>query len=417
MNTNGYKETIVGTIPTHWELVPLGTVAETHDRLRVPLSETERQNIRGKYPYYGANGLIDHIDKFILDGEYVLLAEDGGYWGKGESSSYVVNGKFWVNNHAHILKSIDGKTINTFLSFILNHVNIDPFITGDARGKLTQAVMKQLPIPLPPLPEQRRIAAILSKIQHAIEVQKKIIERINELKKALMAMVFPPGGEIQNGERYENSILDDQYSFVRFEDVLLGGTQNGLYKSRSYYGTGYPIADMGDLFRSDIMSGQKERVQLTDDELTKYCLHESDLIFARRSFKPSGSGKCQLVLKLTEPTVFSSSIIRVSLNQEKVVPLYALYFFTSPSGLSIVSRIIRRLAVSGISGSDLRQIPFPLIGKKSQERIAESLGVCDQAVGIKQEKVRVLVTLFRSMLHQLMTGQISVSNIEIPFDA
>ena len=131
------------TTTTKWETKRLGDVTENYDRLRKPVNSLERAKMRGEYPYCGANGVVDHVNSYIFDGEYVLLAEDGGYWGGGENSAYLMNGKFWVNNHAHILKAKEQYTDNHYLWFILNFLDISPLIGGDARGKLTQALMSK----------------------------------------------------------------------------------------------------------------------------------------------------------------------------------------------------------------------------------------------------------------------------------
>jgi type I restriction enzyme, S subunit len=132
----------------------VGEVIEIFDSKRIPLSEEERQNMKGPYPYCGANGIIDYINDYIFDGEYVLLAEDGGYWGPLEESSYIMKGKFWVNNHAHIFRALKDKAINFYLMSILNYLNLNDYIGGATRGKLNQSNMRNIKIPLPPLPEQ-----------------------------------------------------------------------------------------------------------------------------------------------------------------------------------------------------------------------------------------------------------------------
>jgi type I restriction enzyme S subunit len=109
-NYKGLISTEIGVLPENWEIVRLGDAVEVHDSKRIPLSEMERANRKGIYPYCGANGIIDYIDEYIFDGEYILLAEDGGAYGKFENTAYLMNGKFWVNNHAHIMRAINYKT-------------------------------------------------------------------------------------------------------------------------------------------------------------------------------------------------------------------------------------------------------------------------------------------------------------------
>jgi type I restriction enzyme S subunit len=180
------QETEIGPIPAHWRVVKLGEVVEIHDKLRIPLSEKQRQSRKGIYPYCGANGVLDYIDDYLFEGEFVLLAEDGGYWGKFESSAYIMKGRFWVNNHAHVLRAIEKHAINGFLLYMLNFMDISVFISGTTRGKLTQGVLKNLPIPLPPLDEQREIARMLQAVDAKIAAEQTRRAALEEVFKTLL---------------------------------------------------------------------------------------------------------------------------------------------------------------------------------------------------------------------------------------
>ncbi len=171
-----YLDPEFSPLPKGWTAKELKDIVEIHNTKRQPLNSHEREGCKGVYPYCGANGIVDYIDDYRFDGEYVLIAEDGGYWGKQQPSSYIMHSKFWVNNHAHVVCAIPTETTNTFFSNVLNYLNIDPFIGGDARGKLTKSTLTQIAIPLPPLAEQKKIAHILSTVQRAIEAQERIIQ-------------------------------------------------------------------------------------------------------------------------------------------------------------------------------------------------------------------------------------------------
>jgi type I restriction enzyme S subunit len=184
--THKFKDSPLGRIPEEWEVVRLGEIVEIYDNKRIPLSEEERANRKGIYPYCGANGIIDHIDNYIFEGDYLLLAEDGGFFGRFENSAYLMSGKFWVNNHAHVLKAREGVSVNRFILAWLIFDDISRYISGTTRQKLNQSVMRNILIPLPPLSEQKRIAEILSQIDQAIEKEEKYKEKLERLKKGLM---------------------------------------------------------------------------------------------------------------------------------------------------------------------------------------------------------------------------------------
>jgi type I restriction enzyme S subunit len=183
-----FQETEIGKIPRDWKVVKLGEVVEIWDKYRIPVKENERKP--GPYPYCGANGIIGYIDGYTHDGEFVLLAEDGGFFGRFEKSAYIMCGKFWANNHVHVLKAIKGTIISEFLMHYLNFTDLTPFITGSTRPKLNQEAMKKIPIALPSLVEQMKIAEILSKVDGAIKNIDDAIARLERLKRGLMDLLL-----------------------------------------------------------------------------------------------------------------------------------------------------------------------------------------------------------------------------------
>jgi type I restriction enzyme S subunit len=183
-----FQETEIGKIPKEWKVVKLGKVVEVWDKYRIPVKENERKP--GPFPYCGANGIIDYVDGYTHDGEFVLLAEDGGFFGRFEKSAYIMRGKFWANNHVHVLKVIKETIISEFLMYYLNFTDLTPFITGSTRPKLNLKVMKEIPIALPPLIEQMKIADILLTVDRTIELYYKEKDVLKNLKMGLMDMLL-----------------------------------------------------------------------------------------------------------------------------------------------------------------------------------------------------------------------------------
>ena len=190
MTRPDYKMTEIGEIPEEWGCESIKKVCEIYDNRRVPLNESEREQRKGQLPYCGANGVLDYIDDFLFDGRYVLLAEDGGMYGSYEKSAYLMKGKFWVNNHAHILKGITDKLSDEFLINCLNFLDLRKYIVGSTRVKLNQEAMKSICIPYPTLPEQQKIAEILTTIDRKIELLNEKKEKAERLKKGLMQVLL-----------------------------------------------------------------------------------------------------------------------------------------------------------------------------------------------------------------------------------
>ena len=169
-----------------WKRAKLGDVIELFDYKRVPLNSSERHERQGPYPYYGAQGIIDHVDDFLFDGRYILVAEDGENLNSRKLPlAMFANGKFWVNNHAHILRARPEIADDVFLLACMNHTDIKPFVTGAAQPKLSQANLKIIEIILPPIPVQHRIASILSTYDDLIENNLRRIRILEEMARAL----------------------------------------------------------------------------------------------------------------------------------------------------------------------------------------------------------------------------------------
>ena len=183
---------------SNWNVVPFTEAVDICDTLRKPINSSERASrIKGKeqselYPYYGATGQVGFIDDYITDGEYVLLGEDGApFLDAFSKKAYIISGKTWVNNHAHVLKS---KTNNKFLCYYLNSFNYKGYVSGTTRLKLTQAEMKRIPVPVPPLSEQERIVArieeLFSQLDAGVETLKKTKAQLAVYRQAVLKEAF-----------------------------------------------------------------------------------------------------------------------------------------------------------------------------------------------------------------------------------
>ena len=153
-------------IPQSWEWVRLGAICEILDSKRKPVAKSKRKP--GPYPYYGATCIQDFVSDFIFDEPLVLLGEDGAKWGKGDKSAFCVDGKIWVNNHAHVLRPCDGIN-HIYLVCTLDILDLMPYVTGTTVPKLNQEKMCDIQIPLPPLAEQKRIVAKIEELRAVIK--------------------------------------------------------------------------------------------------------------------------------------------------------------------------------------------------------------------------------------------------------
>ena len=177
----GVEDTL---IPDDWEVKTLGDVATFLDSKRIPITESERK--KGIYPYYGASGIIDYVNNYIFDGDYVLLGEDGAnIVDRNSRLAFVVHGKCWINNHAHVLHPNEDMDLD-FLSEYLESLDYTSYNTGTAQPKLNREKCNSIPVIKPPLAEQRRIAKALSDVDALISTTEKLIQKKKNIKQGTM---------------------------------------------------------------------------------------------------------------------------------------------------------------------------------------------------------------------------------------
>ena len=188
-------------LPPGWVWTVLDSVTVVLDSKRVPINAEERQQrIAGKsgtevYPYYGATGQVGHIDGYLFDEELVLLGEDGApFLDANKDKAYVIRGKAWVNNHAHVLRAVANVSLNQYICHYLNRFDFHGYVTGTTRLKLNQSQMNRIPIPLPPLAEQRRIVAEVERRLSVVEEMEQAVEsnlaRAGRLRQAVLRRAF-----------------------------------------------------------------------------------------------------------------------------------------------------------------------------------------------------------------------------------
>lgn len=189
-----------------WKEYKLGEVINILDSKRVPLSSKERSTRHGHYPYYGAQGIIDYIDDYIFDGTYLLIAEDGeNLKSQKQNVAQLASGRYWVNNHAHIVES-NGKSDIRYICYLLNTLDLSGYITGSAQPKLNQANLVKIAFKLPPLEIQKDIADCLSVLDDKIELNRRINENLEAQAQALFKSWFVDFEPFKDGEFVESEL-------------------------------------------------------------------------------------------------------------------------------------------------------------------------------------------------------------------
>jgi type I restriction enzyme S subunit len=177
-----------------WSQDLLGNVCAVLNNRRRPITSGDRKP--GPYRYYGASGVVDYIDDYIFDERVILVGEDGAKWGAFERTAFIVEGKFWVNNHAHVLKPLGVN--DTLLENYLTMADFGPYVTGAAPPKLTLGKLKEIPVPIPPdEKEAQAIASCLSSLDALTAAETQKLEALKRQKRGLMQQLFPSSAEAE----------------------------------------------------------------------------------------------------------------------------------------------------------------------------------------------------------------------------
>lgn len=216
-------------MPKNWKTHKLDDIADILNNKRIPLNSRERSFRSGKFPYYGASGIVDYIDDFIFSDEHVLISEDGeNLRSRKTPIAFKADGKFWVNNHAHIIK---GKTdfLNDWIVYYFANLDISPYLTGAVQPKLNKESLLSIPIRMPELDEVQSIASILSALDDKIELNLQQNKTLEEMAMALYKHWFVDFGPFQDGEFVESELGMipkgwEVKGFFELFDLLSGGT-------------------------------------------------------------------------------------------------------------------------------------------------------------------------------------------------
>ncbi len=211
-----------------WQIKKLGEVVDVFDNLRKPINSTERlkrisgKNTKDLFPYYGATGQVGWIDSYLIEGEFILVGEDGApFLDNYKSKAYKIFGKTWVNNHAHILKEKENLTLNNFILYYLNSIDYRQYVNGTTRLKLTKGSLLDIPFPLPPLETQHAIVSkieeLFSELDKGIAELKTAQQQLKTYRQSVLKSAFE--GKLTN-ENVKDGELPDGWEIKTFDEII-----------------------------------------------------------------------------------------------------------------------------------------------------------------------------------------------------
>lgn len=351
-------------LPRGWAEAPLLDIVDLHDARRIPLNQAERAAKPGKYPYYGANGQVDTVGDYLFDGDYILLAEDGGYFDDPERHvAYNVEGRFWVNNHAHILKCKEGIP-QSFLTRLLNSLDWMPFVNGTTRLKLTQGGMQRITVPLPPLPEQHRIIAKLDALIARIARARSELDRVPTMANALRSKVLHLAFAPVSGENWPTTA---------FGDVIQEGLIGLVRSKEEQAASGSPYIRMNHYDLDGTWNDDKLTfVSCTRDEQKRFELRADDILFNTRN-SAELVGKVAIWPVDKKGFVYNNNLLRLRMNN-LVLPRFVFHYMTSPKfRMQLEGHKSATTSVAAIYQRSLYKLPVPVPSLAVQQAAIDTI--------------------------------------------
>lgn len=345
---------------------PLGEVCDIADNARKPVKSDQR--ISGEVPYYGANNIQDYVDGFTHDGEYVLIAEDGSASLQHYSIQFVT-GKFWANNHVHVVKGKDG-LISRFLFHYLSQFNFQKYLTGGTRAKLTKQQMLNIPIPIPSLEIQQKVVEILDKMtDYVTELTAELTAELTLRQKQYsyyrdQLLTFPSQSDS------DESLSVRWLKMGEFGEFIRG---NGMQK-KDFVESGFPAIHYGQIYTKYGLTADKTFTFVTDELASKLRqADKNDLLIATTS--ENDEDVCKPLAWMGGKTAISGDMM-IFRHSENVK--YLAYYFQTAMFQADKKRKITGTKVRRVSSADLSNLTVPIPPLTEQKRIVEILDKFDK---------------------------------------
>ena len=372
----------------------LGDICEILDSMRVPITASDSKP--GPYPYYGANGVQDYVADYIFDDELVLLAEDGGNFGsKDKPIAYRVSGKCWVNNHAHVLKPKEGVDVD-YLCYSLMFYDVTGLVNGATRKKLTQADMRKIEILLPPLDEQRKIAAVLDKISDLTAKRRRQLDKLDELVKSRFVEMF--GDVLLDEKKWQKQRLSEIAEIV---------DPHPSHRTPPFSKNGIPYIGLTEcdynMYRINFKKARMVSKEILEEHIKRYTIDEGDFIIG----KIGTIGKPFWIPK-ERSYVLSANTLLIKPKTSAVCPAYLFDVFQTTYMKHIIELGMKSTSQPAFGIQKAREIAIPLPPMELQKQYSHFVNYIN---GIMLNVQKGFDTL--SMLRKLLMQKYFCADIEV----
>ena len=371
-------------------------ISVNYDKKRIPLSGTQREKRKGEYRYYGAQGVIDYIDDYIFDGTFLLIAEDGeNLKSKKQNIAQVVNGQFWVNNHAHIVTGNDLCDTH-YLCYLINSMNLSGYVTGSAQPKLSQANLNAVTLLLPRMEIQKKIVDYLRKIDEKIELNTQINKNLEQQAEAIFQSILSNAittvnlgeiADVKGGKRLPKGVnltdIPNAHPYIRVRDL-----NNALFASLT---PNYAYVD-------------KE----TQKSISRYIVSTGDVLISI----VGTIGLTAIVDSTLDKANLTENCVKVT-NLKHITPEYLLLYLRSQLGREAIAKGTVGAVQQKLPIKNIQAIPIPLLSEKDKNALFCTLDSIFAGISNNVIQSAKLASLRDTLLPRLMSVELDVSDIDL----
>ena len=381
-------------VPESWEWTTIEDVTVNRDSERIPLSLAVRKKQQNKiYDYYGAAGVIDKVENYLFDERLLLVGEDGAnLLSRSKDNAFFAEGKYWVNNHAHVLDCPE-KSVLDYVAFVINSMSLENYITGSAQPKLTQDNLNKILIPLPPEKEQHRIIesvndyfSFISLLEGEIGEMNSFVQKAKSkiLDLAIHGKLVPqdPNDEPAIGllkrinpkftpcdnAHYENNTIKtpENWEWVKLSDIAVTELGKTLDKGKNS-GTPHNYLCAFNVKWCSFDLSVIKKILLEDEELERYRVRKGDLLICE-----GGDVGRAAIWESDQDIYYQNALHRVRFKDEinQHFYLYVLQYYKS---LGMIDDVSSGVTIKHFTQNSMKKLSFPLPPIKEQYRIVSAI--------------------------------------------
>jgi type I restriction enzyme M protein len=362
-------------IESKWSVVKLGDIVENLDNKRVPLSQRDR--VKGQYPYYGATGIIDYVEDYIFDEKLILIGEDGAKWGANENSAFSVEGKCWVNNHAHVLKAKSDFVLDRYLIEVLNKLDLSDYITGLNVPKLNQANLNQIQIPLPPT-----------------DIQKRIVDDIDNLRLRGSQLIQ----EITNLQTSATRLFNFNGATVRLQDITskIGSGSTPRGGEASYVESGITLIRSQNVYDNEFYP--KGLAYIDSDQAKKLegvTVEENDVLF---NITGASVCRCCMVEKSYLPARVNQHVAILRTNEKALPKFVQQLLINDKFKKELLELADNSTTREAITKAQLEDFKIPLPSLADQQKIVDEIEIIENKINKLEREIAVIPEKIEAVL-------------------